>query len=242
MACWKIQNKGHTRFIGHRGFCGMECENTVVSFVAAANRSLYGIETDVHVTADGRYIIIHDNSTLRTTGEAYDVEKTDFATLRSLRAVDPTDHQKKPHLLLPTLEEYIDVCKKYEKESILELKTLMIPNHIRGIVETIRDMGHLEHTTFISFSLENLLTLKRFYPEQPAQLLTDSLSNLPALIQTLRAADLDLDVHYSALNQENVDELHAAGIQINTWTVNSPEDATRLIQLGVDFITSNTLE
>ena len=49
--------------VAHRGLSGVETENTVAAFVAAANRSYYGIETDVHRTIDGKYVCIHDDNT-----------------------------------------------------------------------------------------------------------------------------------------------------------------------------------
>lgn len=53
------------KFIAHRGLSGIETENTVAAFLAAANRSYYGIETDVHLTKDGKFILIHDDRTKR---------------------------------------------------------------------------------------------------------------------------------------------------------------------------------
>ena len=55
------------RMIAHRGVSGLERENTCAAFVAAGNRGYFGIETDVHLTADGQYVIIHDD----TTGEEF---------------------------------------------------------------------------------------------------------------------------------------------------------------------------
>ena len=54
----KIDNKT-VRMVAHRGLSGLEKENTCSAFVAACNRATYfGVETDVHRTADGRYIEI----------------------------------------------------------------------------------------------------------------------------------------------------------------------------------------
>ena len=58
-------NKLITKMIAHRGLSGIERENTNPAFIAAGNRSYYGIETDVHVTADGKFIICHDNDLKR---------------------------------------------------------------------------------------------------------------------------------------------------------------------------------
>ena len=56
-------NASNVRMIAHRGLSGIELENTNSAFVAAGNRSYFGIETDVHITADGQFVIIHDDNT-----------------------------------------------------------------------------------------------------------------------------------------------------------------------------------
>ena len=70
--------------IAHRGVSGLEKENTCSAFVAAGNRSYYGIETDVHLTADGRFIICHDNDLKRVAGEDVTIENTTFDELRKI--------------------------------------------------------------------------------------------------------------------------------------------------------------
>lgn len=66
-------NHGNTKMIAHRGLSGIKQENTNAAFVAAGNRSYYGIETDVHRTADGQYVIIHDDTTAGSQNGAWDV-------------------------------------------------------------------------------------------------------------------------------------------------------------------------
>ena len=55
--------KGSTRMVAHRGVSGLEKENTMAAFVAAGNRSYWGVETDVHRTSDGKMVVIHDGDT-----------------------------------------------------------------------------------------------------------------------------------------------------------------------------------
>ena len=57
--------KGETLVVAHRGLSGIERENTNSAFVAAANRSYYGIETDIHRTADGKFVVNHDGNLKR---------------------------------------------------------------------------------------------------------------------------------------------------------------------------------
>ena len=99
--------------VAHRGCSALERENTAAAFVAAGNRSYFGIETDVHRTADGRYICIHDERTGRVAGDDLPVEQTDFDTLRKLTLLDkPSGEKSRADLMLPSLVEYIAICEK----------------------------------------------------------------------------------------------------------------------------------
>ena len=69
----KIEKK-NTKIIAHRGLSGIEPENTNAAFVAAGNRSYFGIETDVHKTLDGEIVISHDAHLRRTAGVDIDTE------------------------------------------------------------------------------------------------------------------------------------------------------------------------
>ena len=137
--------------IAHRGLSGIEKENTCSAFVAAGNRSYFGVETDVHVTADGQFIIIHDDTTRRVALDDLTVENSTYETLRSLRLCDKDGKRGRKDLMLPSLSEYIQICKKYEKVSVLELKNHMQPQEIDRIIDVIRVEGWLERTIFISF-------------------------------------------------------------------------------------------
>lgn len=232
-------NLPRVRMVAHRGMSGLERENTAAAFVAAGNRSHAGIESDVHRTADGQYIIIHDDDTQRVAGVNLPVEGTDMATLRALRLKD-MDGCVREDLMFPTLAEYIRICKKYQKISVLELKNHFEPEDIAAIVEIIRQEGWLQDTIFISFDLPNLISLRELLPQQPAQYLISRIT--PDLLDILKQHNLDLDIWYAALTEDFVHEVHRIGHQVNVWTVDHPGESQRLAQWGVDYITSNILE
>ena len=233
-------NAANVKMVAHRGLSGLELENTNSAFIAAANRSYWGIETDVHRTVDGQFIVIHDDNTKRVAGDEMIVEKTTFETLRAIRLVDKDGQKGRRDLMMPSLAEYISICKKYGKEAVLELKNHMKPYQIDGIIGVIRECGWLEHTTFISFDLPNMICLRERLPEQSAQFLISEKTDW--LVDTLKKYRLDLDIRHTAVTRELVDELHADGLKVNVWTVDTLEDAQRCIDCGVDFITSNILE
>ena len=235
-----LSNKGKVLMIAHRGVSGLEKENTLPAFVAAGTRSYYGIETDVHKTADGKYILFHDDTTLRVAIDNMVVEETAYDTLRSLPLTDREGKRGRIDLRMPNLEEYINVCKFYEKDAVLELKNAFTEEDIYEICEIIDSLGYLEHTVFISFCLDNLIYLRKKYPNQTAQFLTKPFRE--DLIEILTTHKLDLDIYYKSLTAENIALCHEHGITVNCWTVDKPEVAEQLIAWGIDMITTNILE
>lgn len=235
----KIDNK-NVKMVAHRGLSGLEKENTHAAFVAAGNRNYYGIETDIHRTLDGEFIVFHDDTTGRVCIDNMEVEKTTFDCLRKLQLTDIDGAKGRTDLVMPTLAEYIRICKKYEKVAVLELKNVFKREDVFKICEIIEAEGYLENVVFISFKLENLIYLRLKYPEQAAQYLVSTYGE--GLKELLVSEKLDLDIRYTALTKEIVDDLHAAGIVVNCWTVDDPEAAEKLIEMGVDMITSNILQ
>ena len=236
----KFEDKENIKMIAHRGVSGLEMENTCPAFLVAAVKSYYGIETDVHVTKDGKYILFHDDALTRILGVEKRVEDCTFDELRSYRTTDLDGVTKRADLFLPSLEEYISICKKYGKVSVLEFKNRIEEKHICRMVEIIKAMGWFDNTTFISFFGENLVTLKKNYPDASAQFLTEypTEENLRFMIDN----GLDADLRMQCLTKEYVDKLHSAGRKVNCWTVNTLENANKAKEIGVDFITTNILE
>lgn len=233
-------DKKNTKVVAHRGLSGLETENTNAAFVAAGNRSYYGIETDIHRTADGKFVVCHDWDLKRVGGENIPVEEVTLETLLSIKLFDKDGTKSRADLSPSTLENYISICKKYEKHCVLELKSDFSDEEIGKIVDIIKSLEYLESVTFISFGYDNLLRLRKILPTQSAQFLISAVTD--EMFENVKRDKLDVDVDYKALTAENVKAFHDAGIVVNCWTVNKKEDAERLAQYGVDFITTNILE
>ena len=236
----KFENKGNIKMIAHRGVSGLERENTCPAFVAAGVKTYYGIETDVHVTLDGKYIIVHDDDLKRVAGLDMTIEGSNFDDLRAVRFTDRDGVTKRNDIFLPTLEEYLSICKKYEKEAVLELKNEMTAENVEGIAAAVEAAGMFENTTFITFSKNNLIYLRAAYPNAKAQFLTMTLDE--ANISFMLDNKLDADIYYKTLTKEFIDLMHENGRVVNTWTVDTLEAAEAMRAIGIDMITSNILE
>ena len=238
----RIDSK-QTKMVAHRGLSGLEKENTCPAFVAAGNRSHYGVETDVHVTKDGQFVIIHDETTDRVSNKEFciNVEENDYAALKDVVLPDVDGSRNRTDIRIPLLEDYIKICKKYEKVCVLELKNEFVREDLERLIKEITELGYIDHITFISFSWKNCVVTREILPENKVQFLTVE-EVTDELIERLVTNKLDLDIHYSKLTKENVAKLHANGVEVNCWTCDKKEDGEKLVEMGVDYITSNILE
>ena len=231
-------NRRNTKMVAHRGLSGLERENTCAAFVAASHRDYYGIETDTHITADGKYVVIHDNRTGRVSSVDIPVESSTYNDLRSVPLYD-MDNEDRVDLKIPSLEEYFKICARYNKVGVLELKTSFTREQIGEILDMARSLYSLQGIIFISFKYENLVYIREQSEEAAVQFLTmDEVTE--ELVEKLKAYRMDL--YYPRLTKENLDMLHEQGIMVNVWTVDDPADGERLTEWGVDYLTSNILQ
>ena len=236
----KFDNKGKVKMIAHRGASCLERENTCPAFVAAGVKSYFGIETDVHVTLDEKYIIVHDVDLRRMAGIDMGVMTSNFDDLRAVRFTDIDGATHREDMFLPSLEEYLSICKKYEKEAYLEICDVDLCEHVLGIASVVEQMDMMDSTTFITFKHSNLTDLRSVYPKAKAQLLTDDIGsdNVAFMLDN----KIDAGIYYPYLTKEFVKLMHANGRIVNVWTVDTVEEAERMRDMGVDVITSNILE
>ena len=233
-------NSQNTKMVAHRGVSGLEPENTVAAFIAAGNRSYYGVETDIYRTADGHFVVNHDGNAKRVGGVDMAMEASTLAELQDIVLFDVDGTKSRPDLRIPTLENYISVCRRYDKYCVLELKSVFTEEETRRILEIVDSYGYRDHVIFISFHYEDLQKVRALAPDQPCQFLTGD--NSDELIARLAADGMDIDIAHPSLTRERVEAMHKAGLKVNCWTVDDPARAAELVDFGVDFITSDILE
>ena len=233
-------DKKNTKIVAHRGLSGIELENTNSAFVAAGNRSYYGIETDIYRTADGHFVVGHDDNYKRISGEEIYLERETLERLQEVVFFDGDGTKGRVDLRPSRLENYLGIVKKYEKHAILELKSSFTDEEIARIIDIIKDYDYLDNLTFISFNYENLKKVRKILPNQSAQYLFWKLTDEE--IARLKEDKIDADVWCVELTEEQIKKAHEAGLTVNCWTVNDKENGEKLASWGIDYITSNILE
>ena len=204
----KIIDKRNTKMVAHAGLMGMEPSNTCAGFIAAGNRTYWGIECDVRVAKDG-FVIIHNDTTAEVSPTNLVVSESTVEELQSIVLYDrpffygmehfglkPNGNETRADLRIPTLEEYIRICKRYGKICVLELKQQMDDCSIAQIAELYRKLDYLDGVVFISFSRENLKKIRAHLPFCSIQLLTTEKQEFTdEFLDEVSALNYDLDVH-----------------------------------------------
>jgi len=235
--------RSSVEIIAHRGASYDAPENTMASVALGWERSA-DVEVDVHMSKDQRIVVIHDASTKRTAGVDVEVGETDFQDLCELDvgSFKATNFAGERIPLLadvlrtipPGQKLYVEI--KCGKEILPSLRSLLL------------ESGNMSRIVIIGFDLETVAASKKLI-DVPTYWLkgTEKIKETeewiphdPNLIQMARDQGLDgLDVHYAGVTGEFARAVKAAGLKLYVWTVDDPEEATRLVKLGVDGITTN---
>lgn len=224
-----IKNYPEVRWIAHRGLSSKYLENTAKAYKAAAKLPFFGIETDIHLTLDNIPITHHDHNLVRLSNNTSHLKDLSYNDLKSIKL--------KEKYSIPTLKEYLKIVKLNHKVAVIEFKPTFTSHQIELIFDHITSYINLNHVMIISFHLENLIKIRQKYPDMMLQYLTDKFDK--DTLKQLKMQQIDYSIHHSVLNHKIIQTIHQAGLRVATWTVNYLEDAIKLIEMGVDYITTD---
>ena len=220
--------------IAHRGASGHAPENTLAAFQRAVELGARFIETDLHVTRDGRFVAIHDDTVERTTNGSGEVH--DF-TLDELRRADAGLWFDRDFMgeRVPTLEEILEFSRNNDVVFYLELKYAAMKGMDHALTAALRKAESAPRTVVISFDAALLAPLRRIDPSVMMGLLVEEAT--PGCIQ----AALDLGARQlcpksAGVSPKLVGQAHRADLQVVAWTVNTAEEMREMIAVGVDGI------
>ncbi|WP_136668576.1 glycerophosphodiester phosphodiesterase family protein [Flavobacterium sp. H122] len=212
--------------IGHRGAKGHVAENTIDSFLKAFELGADGIELDVHLSADGEAIVIHDETVDRTIKNAAGFVK-DFTV---------AECQK---LGIPTLVEVFHMLPENAFLNI-EIKDVKATEIVVEEIEKFERLGEIDYKNVLvsSFDWEVLKETKRLNQVIRLGVLTEG--NLEEAVEFAKKIEAySVNPWFKLLTPESVSLIREHKFQIHTFTVNSLEDITFVKNLGVDAIISD---
>ena len=220
--------------IAHRGASGHAPENTFAAFQRAVELGATFIETDLHVTRDGRFVAIHDSTVGRTTNGSGEVHEF---TLEELRQVDAGMWFDRDFMgeRVPTLEEILEFSRKHDVVFYLELKYAAVWGMDHALVAALQKAQSAPRTIVISFDPATLTPLRRLDPSIMTGLLVEE-AKADCIQAAVDLGTRQLCPKVSSITQKLVEEAHRADLQVVSWTANTMGDMRAMIAAGVDGI------
>jgi glycerophosphoryl diester phosphodiesterase len=235
--------RGPVEIIAHRGASYDAPENTMASIMLGWERHA-NVEVDVYLAKDNRIVVIHDASTKRTGGVDLKVRETMSEELCALD-VGRFKAQKFAGERIPLLA---DVLKTIPPSRKLYVEIKSGREILAFLQPLLVESGKLSQIVIIGFDLQTVAESKKLI-DVPTYWLRGTekvketeqwIPHDPNLIQRARDKGLDgLDVHYAGVTEEFARAVKASGLRFYVWTVDDPVEASRLVKLGVDGITTN---
>ena len=225
--------------IAHRGLSCEAPENTLAAFEMAVKAGCGGVETDAHLTTDGKIALIHDENTRRTTGKDGVVEKLTMTELLALDAGDWYDDRFTGQRI-PQLWQLLELIKPTGMLINLELKNSICryPGLEQAVLTELRRFGMTDRIVFSSFNHASMALVKELEPRAETALLYDCVLHEPAAYARLCRAD-GLHPLHKTVDEALARECRVAGLKLRPWTVNNPAEAERLASYGVDALISD---
>jgi glycerophosphoryl diester phosphodiesterase len=217
--------------VAHRGYCDQYPENSLGAFRAAESVGCKWIECDVHASADGSIVVIHDETLDRTTTGTGLVAEMVWSEIASVQLKQHHNHlpEKVPSFtsLLQTLQSGTGV--------LVEIK----PPGARRLTSDVHEMLRAETRPWMiqSFDPDNVLHVWAENPASPAALLVEDDKMLARAISEQWPA---VHVRHPLLNGDVVGQLRANKSQVGAWTVNTQEELHRVINLAVDMVITDS--
>ena len=233
----------YPRICAHRGFNTIAPENSMAAFGAAVALGAEEIEFDIWATKDGKLVSCHDSTLERVSngeGKIYD------HTYEELLALDfGIKHGEKfKGLKIPTFEE---ILQKFAGRVIMNIHVKIWDKNrnfeddkMEELVALLRKYDCEKHVYFMTSNDEKAKKVMEYAPDIKVCLGWDGNKDPMSMVDraiALGAYKIQLFKPY--FNEETVKRAHEHGILCNVFYADTPEEAKRYSDMGIDTILTN---
>jgi len=197
----------------------------MAAFEAAVLGGADMVELDLRRTRDGEIVILHDATLSRLWGIDRAVADMDLAEVRAVRQLG---------FGIPTLREVL------ESFSVPLMVDFTGAEVVGRAVQVVRELRALDRSLFVTGNVAALREL-RAHSQEARIGITWTKAELPTR-ELLDELDPDFwNPTFHLVTSEKVDQIHALGRKVSTWTVDDPSDMARVVEAQVDAIVTNRI-
>ncbi|WP_432165658.1 glycerophosphodiester phosphodiesterase [Streptomyces sp. bgisy031] len=212
--------------VAHRGDPYRVRENTLASLRSALEQGADAVEIDVRLTRDGVPVLLHDSTLKRLWDHDRPLSALSYDEVRGVTAGG-----------VPTLEQALEVLA--ERRVMVDLPDADART-VRTVVGAVRDCGADERAYYCA-GAETMLAVRRADPAAEVALTWTSLAPpRPGVLEAIRPAWLNY--RFPLVGRELTAQVHRQGLLVSAWTPDTKSAMRRLLDLGVDSITTNRID
>lgn len=254
------EGENHPLVFAHQGGEGLAPSNTMVAFRTAAEAGADVLDADLHMTADGELVLIHDETVDRTSDGTGAVRDLTLAELRELdfsyRAT-AGGGQSRPFrgqgIGIVTVDEWFTLFGDPNPEGGhlrfgIEIKQTTAEAATR-LCDLIRRFGYEDRVLVSSFAQANMDVFREACPEVATSATEDEVrlyyvlhrAGLEGLIEpayeSFQIPEFSGDIRI--LSPDFVADARAHNLAVIPWTINDDDDLRRMIALDVTGINTD---
>lgn len=222
----------------HAACKGHAPENTLAGIEAALRLGADAIEIDVHCTADGVPVLIHDETVDRTTDGTGNIHDMPLEVARALDAGARQFAPKFEGARIPTLSEVLELTRG---KALLQIEVKQAGIEAQ-VAQAVRDADAIADCEVHSFWPQVVRAMRETEPRMAAALLTDGRRIVDwhdffGFALSINAQGVS--VYYAFATPEIVRMGQRRSLTFMTWTVDDEKDMAAMCEAGVDSICSN---
>ena len=238
-----VANIEKTTLVSHRGIATEAPENTLPAYELAAKKGFKYAETDIRATADGVWVLTHDNSLKRMTGFSGKCEEMTFSEVRSHPVTKGANAKDYKNLVTPTFEEYLALCAKNSLTPVVEIKTApeTYDNPPYKDILISLQKYKIKDAIIISFSYSALESIRQYDENIKLLLLCKEIDE--DIVKNAAKINCGIDCSFEAFTKNTAlaKDIVGSGMELGVWTVDKKDDAEKAINAGVKYLTTNAI-
>ena len=237
------------RLFAHRGGALEAPENTLEAFARGLRAGADRLELDVHGTADGAVVVIHDPTLDRTTDGSGEVRRRTLAEVQALDAGYRFRDEHGAHAFrgrgvrVPALAELLEAFPGVPLNIEIKQREPAIEDAVFAVLDRFAARRQ------VLLAAEDGRIMQHIRERAGGVLTGSSVDDVVAFAEAWEQGRLEAYRHPGAALQvppdflgrplvsaEMVQKAHRLGVEVHVWTIDDPSEIERLLALGVDGI------
>jgi glycerophosphoryl diester phosphodiesterase len=231
-----------TSYVAHRGAVSKKPENSLPAFRTTKEMGYTIVETDLQLTKDSEWILMHDYTLDRTTTGKGQVKDYTLNRIKKLKLKSVNGMIDESNSSIPTLDEFLKLCYEQDLSPILDIK----PNENQisqkaylNLMNSLKKYNLLDETIICSYSKGVLSQIRRMEDNITIAVMMEVTEDNLEFAQKLNNSFIYYN--YKKMSEDKLNLIREKNLKYGVWTVDGKEDADYFKNRGSIMIVTDAL-